>query len=113
MLIDIDHAISWNYTFGELESEMVINFGISHIERGHVYWTANTQSDLDAHAWYPFEIRFKQPFNTTPVVSFSNLTGFSNENIWITALDNAHMIFSVRVQSIGFRYGILWQVIGV
>lgn len=63
-------------------------------------------------SWSTYQVTFEKKFTAIPLVSITNVTSFSNENVYVSSITKTGAVINVYTPSTSFDYEVRWQAIG-
>ncbi len=63
-------------------------------------------------SWSTYQVTFEKKFTAIPLVSITNVTSFSNENVYVSSITKTGAVINVYTPGTSFDYEVRWQAIG-
>lgn len=62
--------------------------------------------------WSTYQVTFGKKYTTLPLVSITNVTPFSTENVYVSSITKTGAVINIYTPSTSFDYQVRWQAIG-
>lgn len=62
--------------------------------------------------WSTYQVTFGQKFTAIPLVSITNVTPFSTENVYVSSITKTGAVINIYTPGTSFDYQVRWQAIG-